>query len=123
MVHQGLPGNRNPFAHLGAEAVDSPANRALALEAALQGVVLLKNEWGILPLNKERIRTLALIGLHANGSLIFLGGPNYHGDNSLVLENTPLLRAKVWLPAARPNCHRNPNLISAPNPNSNYLTM
>jgi beta-D-xylosidase 4 len=62
--------------------------------------VLLKNEGGRLPLRTEKVRKLALIGPHANGSVIFLGGPNYHGDNELVLSNTPLLRAKAKLPAA-----------------------
>ena len=46
------------------------------------------------------MKKLALIGPHANGSVIFLGGPNYHGDNDLVSSNTPLLRAQAKLPGA-----------------------
>ena len=34
------------------------------------------------------------------GSLIFLGGPNYHGDNSIVYANTPPARAQAWFPDA-----------------------
>ena len=98
VLDQAAPSNPNPYSRLGAEAVDTPSNRALALEAALQGLVLLHNQAATLPLNPARIRRLALIGPHANGSLIFLGGPNYHGDNHIVSEQTPLLRARAWLP-------------------------
>ena len=100
VVDQGVPDNRNPYAKLGVEAVDTPANRKLALEAALQGVVLLKNQEAILPLTAASISKIALIGPHANGSTIFLGGPNYHGDNLLVDKNTPPIRAQAWLPGA-----------------------
>ena len=44
VVDQGLPDNPSPWSKLGAEAVDTPAHRSLALEAALQGIVLLKND-------------------------------------------------------------------------------
>jgi beta-D-xylosidase 4 len=106
VVDAGREGNPNPYARLGAEAVDTPASRKLALEAALQGVVLLQNERMAggeprLPLSgflDGSLTNLALIGPHANGSLIFLGGPNYHGDNQLVYENTPPLRARAHLP-------------------------
>ena len=92
--------NPNPYAKLGPEVVDTPANRALALEGAIQGHVLLKNEAGALPLQAEKVKKIAVIGPHANGSVIFLGGPNYHGDNELVSSNTPLLRAQAKLPNA-----------------------
>ena len=46
------------------------------------------------------MKKLALIGPHANASLVFLGGPNYHGDSTLVAQYTPLLRAQAWLPHA-----------------------
>ena len=47
--------NPNPYATLGAEAVDTPAHRALALDAARQGLVLLKNEGGALPLAAGKV--------------------------------------------------------------------
>ena len=114
VVDAGRKDDPSPYAALGAEAVDTPASRQLALEAALQGIVLLKNtnatndrssvEKPKLPMSSllradGLPRSLALIGPHANGSLIFLGGPNYHGDNQLVYENTPPLRARAHLPA------------------------
>ena len=71
---------------------------------SLQGLVLLKNDEQTLPLatsGDKAVRKIALIGPHANGSLIFLGGPNYHGDDTLVYDYTPVLRAKLHLPKAQ----------------------
>jgi len=100
IIDQFSPANPNPYATLGAEAVDTPTHRQLALEGGRQGLVLLKNADHTLPLHAADVKRLALIGPHANGSTVFLGGPNYHGDNTLVNQNTPLLRARAWLPAA-----------------------
>jgi beta-glucosidase-like glycosyl hydrolase len=109
IVDGPAPGNPNPYSKIGPEAVDSPAHRALAIEGALQGIVLLKNEGATLPLPlykpwapagpqiKQQIKQLALIGPHANGSTIFLGGPGYHGVNEIVDQYTPLLRAQAWM--------------------------
>ncbi len=42
--------------------INSPAHQKLALEAAEKGIVLLKNEKNVLPLNSETVRSIALIG-------------------------------------------------------------
>ena len=42
--------------------VESPAHQALALEAARQGSVLLKNEADALPLHRDRLSTLVVVG-------------------------------------------------------------
>jgi beta-glucosidase len=56
-----------------AEAVaNRPEHQALALEAARQAIVLLKNDKGLLPLDAARVRTLAVIGPNAAG--VYLGG-------------------------------------------------
>ncbi|MBL1113235.1 glycoside hydrolase family 3 C-terminal domain-containing protein [Streptomyces sp. 110] len=63
-------------------AFDTPAHRALALEAAEQAVVLLTND-GLLPLSESAVRTLAVVGPLADeckldwysGSLIRRGSP------------------------------------------------
>ena len=46
-------------------AAERPETRALALEAARESIVLLKND-GILPLSAERVRTIAVIGPNAD---------------------------------------------------------
>jgi beta-glucosidase len=56
-----------------AEAVvQAPEHRALALETARKAIVLLKNEGSLLPLDRDQVRTLAVIGPNAKG--VHLGG-------------------------------------------------
>ena len=52
--------------------VREPAHRELALEAARKTITLLKNEAGLLPIDPSRIRTIAVIGPHADR--VMLGG-------------------------------------------------
>jgi beta-glucosidase len=51
---------------------DDPEHRAIALEAARRSIVLLKNEKDVLPLDRARIKTLAVIGPNAKNT--HLGG-------------------------------------------------
>jgi len=64
----------NPYADVARvqEVTNSAAHRALALKAAEEAMVLLKNEHGLLPLDATRIKTLAVIG--PNAADIHLGG-------------------------------------------------
>ncbi len=50
-----------PYSKIGFDVVASPAHQALALEAARQSIVLLKND-GILPLDKDHVKHIAVIG-------------------------------------------------------------
>ncbi len=65
-----------PFSKIPMTEVDSPAHRQLALRAARESMVLLKNQDGILPL-KPTVKTIAVIGPNAE-SLPAIQG-NYHG--------------------------------------------
>ncbi|KAK4760913.1 hypothetical protein SAY87_005806 [Trapa incisa] len=56
------------FGKFGPEDVCSEEHRALALEAARQGIVLLKNDKNFLPLKKNAVSSLAVIGPMANGT-------------------------------------------------------
>lgn len=71
---ESVPYTRIPF-----EVVNSPAHQALALEAARQSLVLLKNDSQFLPLDKSGLKKVALIGPLAD--TCHLGG--YSGSPSV----------------------------------------
>ncbi len=54
--------------------VNSPEHQLLALEAAQKGIILLKNENEILPLDKNKLKKVAVIGPNANISRTGAGG-------------------------------------------------
>ena len=60
--------------------IGSPQHCQLALETALQSVVLLQNNSKLLPLSLGTINSIALIGPHYNATGAFFG--NYHGSNT-----------------------------------------
>src|SRR5919205_3380760 len=74
-----------PYARIPFSENDSPAHRRLALEAARESVVLLKNERNTLPLRKD-LKTIAVIGPNADEVQVLLG--NYNGQPSRA--TTPL---------------------------------
>ena len=53
-------------------ATNTPEHQALALEAARRSIVLLKNDRGVLPFDRTKLKTLAVIGPNAKG--LHLGG-------------------------------------------------
>ncbi len=66
-----------PYSSIGQEKLDSKENRKLALEAARKSIVLLKNN-GILPIDKNRVKSIAVIGPNAKEAQlgIYSGYPN-----------------------------------------------
>jgi len=68
-----------PYAQIPIAKVDAPEHAALALQAARDSLVLLKNN-GALPLDRARIRRLAVIGANADSVPVLLG--NYNGTPS-----------------------------------------
>ena len=67
-----------PYGNLGPRDVCTPAHQELALEAARQGIVLLKNKGPSLPLSKQRHRTVAVIGPNSDVTVAMIG--NYAGE-------------------------------------------
>src|SRR5918911_1523197 len=55
-----------------ARVTDSPAHRALAAEAARRSITLLKNENNLLPLDRDKLQSIAVIGPNADRA--HLGG-------------------------------------------------
>ena len=66
-----------PYGNLGPRDVCSPAHQELALEAARQGIVLLKNAGPSLPLSRSHHRTVAVIGPNSDATVTMIG--NYAG--------------------------------------------
>ena len=55
-------------------AEDNPADRALARQTAVEAIVLLKNENDSLPLDLNKVNTIAVIGENAKWAQIMGGG-------------------------------------------------
>jgi beta-glucosidase len=73
------PVDKVPFASIPYETVDCKEHRALALRAARESIVLLKNDGGFLPLKKD-LGCIAVIGPNADDRDVLLG--NYNGQPS-----------------------------------------
>jgi len=84
------PPERVPWAQIPFSANDSPEHRALALVAARESIVLLKND-GFLPLGAN-IGTIAVIGPNADDPQVLLG--NYEGTPSSSVTPLAGLRAR-----------------------------
>ncbi|MEJ2210055.1 MAG: glycoside hydrolase family 3 C-terminal domain-containing protein, partial [Anaerolineae bacterium] len=97
--HLGMfdPPEEVPYAGIPYEVIHSPQHQALALEAARESMVLLRNEGGLLPLAKD-LEAIAVVGPNADDVLALLG--NYNGTPLQAI--TPLhgIRQKVS-PATR----------------------
>ena len=84
------PEPNSPYQSIGAEQVDTPADRQLALRAALESMVLLKNAHGTLPLHAGM--RLAVIG--PNADTLETLEANYHGTASAPVTPLQGLRAR-----------------------------
>lgn len=77
------PDEMQPYRQLRAESVDTPAHRALALEAARQGMVLVKNLNQTLPLTQGTTKKIAAVGPNADATTTLQS--NYHGAASVIV--------------------------------------
>lgn len=68
-----------PYAQIPYEVNDSAEHHAVALEVAKKSMVLLKND-GVLPLSKEKLKSVAVIGPNADSRAALVG--NYEGRAS-----------------------------------------
>jgi beta-glucosidase len=73
------PAEKVPYSKITIKDNDTPEHRHLALEIARQSLVLLKND-GILPLDRSKIKRIAVIGPNGNSKSMLYG--NYHGSAS-----------------------------------------
>ena len=84
MIRLGLldPPSRVPYSSIGTESIDpwhTEKHKALALLATQKSIVLLKNSGNVLPLDKKRLKSIAVIGPRANEVLLdwYSGTPPY----------------------------------------------
>ncbi len=84
------------FAKIPLSVVESKEHVKIAVEAAEESIVLLKNSNNILPLNKS-IKTLAVIGPNANDVEVMYGNYNGYAKNPI----TPLNGIKMKLPETK----------------------
>ena len=61
---------------IGIDQNDTPEHEALALKVAEESIVLLKND-GVLPLDRAKIKRIAVIGANADSVPVLVG--NYNG--------------------------------------------
>ena len=73
------PAEKVPYSKITIKENDTPEHRQLALQIARESLVLLKND-GILPLNRARIKRIAVIGPNGNSTSMLHG--NYNGTAS-----------------------------------------
>jgi beta-glucosidase len=60
------PVDNNPYTKISPDVIGSKKHQELAIETARQSVVLLKNQNKLLPLNKSKIKKIAVVGFNAN---------------------------------------------------------
>ncbi len=70
------PPENCPYSKIGIDQNDTPQSRALALKIAEESIVLLKND-GILPLDRSKIKRIAVIGPNGDSTSMLHG--NYNG--------------------------------------------
>ncbi|AGC67275.1 beta-xylosidase BxlB [Thermoclostridium stercorarium subsp. stercorarium DSM 8532] len=73
------PEDQVPYASISYDFVDCKEHRELALDVAKKSIVLLKND-GLLPLDRKKIRSIAVIGPNADSRQALIG--NYEGTAS-----------------------------------------
>jgi len=79
------PAEKVPYSRIDSTILEAKAHKDLALKMSQQSIVLLKND-GILPVKKENLKKIALLGPNINNPDVQLG--NYNGFPSRII--TPL---------------------------------
>lgn len=74
------PQQQIPYNAITYDQVDTIENRALNEKVSRKSIVLLKNENNLLPLDKNKIKTIGIIGPNANNRKALVG--NYEGTSS-----------------------------------------
>lgn len=106
------PPDKVSYNKLGPDVIDSPAHRELALRTARESIVLLANENHLLPLDKSKIKTLAVIGPFADYAQT---GPNYTGEYSKFVKPLEGIQEKAG-PGVKVLYARGSGIVETDNP-------
>ena len=87
------PDERVPYSNIPVSVLESDEHKAHALKMAQQSIVLLKNEKNLLPLDKNKIKKIAIVGPNADDESVLLA--NYYGYPTEVTTVLEGIRAKV----------------------------
>ncbi|PWU06551.1 MAG: family 3 glycosyl hydrolase [Terriglobia bacterium] len=81
-----------PYSKISPSIIDSAEHRQLALRAARESIVLLTNKNNFLPLDKSKVKTIAVIGPHAKDPMMGIG---YTGQASKFVAPLEGIQKKV----------------------------
>jgi len=87
------PDSRVPYSKISLDVLECDAHKAHALKMAQQSIVLLKNENNLLPLDKKKIKKIAVVGPNANDESVLLA--NYYGYPTEVVTFLEGIKRKV----------------------------
>ncbi|MDR0506283.1 MAG: glycoside hydrolase family 3 C-terminal domain-containing protein [Dysgonamonadaceae bacterium] len=82
-----------PYSGIDSSALETPEHKNLALKMSRQSIVMLRNDKGVLPVSKENIKKIALIGPNVNDPEVQLG--NYNGFPSRIITLLDGIRDEV----------------------------
>jgi beta-glucosidase len=71
------PDDRVPYSKIPVSVLEAPAHKEHALKMARESIVLLKNENALLPLDKKKVKKIAVVGPNADEKAVLLA--NYYG--------------------------------------------
>jgi beta-glucosidase len=87
------PDERNPYTAIPVSVLECDSHKAHALKMARQSIVLLKNENDLLPLDKKKIKKIAVVGPNAHDESVSLA--NYYGYPTEITTVLEGIKAKV----------------------------
>jgi len=87
------PDHEQPYRGYGLSTVDTEEHRTLALDAARQSMVLVKNDGSTLPLKKGEVKKMALLGPNADATVTMQS--NYHGKGPFLTSPYEALQGYV----------------------------
>lgn len=110
------PPDMVPYNKIPASTIDSAGHRESALRTARESVVLLTNKNNFLPLDKSKIKTIAVIGPHADQALMGIG---YTGLASKFVKPLDGIKNKV-APGTQVMYAQGSDILEAPNKTASF---